>query len=145
MSRGLRAGPDYISLRRAARVGPTRLVYEVDGACSAIAYLQELLDHNRITNIWRVGTAVLQFSLEEGENNAAPAVLLVMKHHHDDDPAALIGQLARLLPSHARAVIAEFHPDGPAHSALLRDARVEPEQLQAWLVGDWTAGLYASV
>ncbi len=61
------------------------------------------------------------------------AVLLAMMLHHSDDPAALIGRLTRLLPAGAWAVIAEFHPDGPAQSGPPRDARFSPEQIQQWL------------
>lgn len=129
----LGAGPGFVSLRLAARVGPTGLVYAVDRAPEAIAYLQELVDRDHITNIRCIVADVLQFSLEEGENDTVSAALLTMMLHHDDEPEALIGHLARLLPTPARAVVAEFHPDGPATSGPPREARIAPEQLQAWL------------
>ncbi len=131
----LGAGPGFVSLQLAARVGPTGLVYAVDRAPEAIAYLQELVDRDHITNIRCIVADVLQFSLEEGENDTVSAALLTMMLHHDDDPEALIGGLARLLPTHARAIIAEFHPDGPATSGPPREARIAPERLQAWLQG----------
>lgn len=129
----LGAGPGFVSLRLAARVGPTGLVYAVDRAPDAIAYLQALMDREHITNIRCVAADVLQFSLEEEQASRISAALLTMMLHHDDEPEALIGHLARLLPTHARAVVAEFHPDGPATSGPPREARIAPEQLQAWL------------
>ncbi len=129
----LGAGPGFVSLQLAARVGPTGLVYAVDRAPDALAYLMELMVREHITNIRCAATDVLQFSLEEDEASRISAVLLTMMLHHDDAPEALIGHLARLLPTRARAVVAEFHPDGPATSGPPREARIAPEQLQAWL------------
>ncbi|HZC06290.1 MAG TPA: methyltransferase domain-containing protein [Ktedonobacterales bacterium] len=129
----LGAGPGYVSLRMAMRVGPTGLVYAVDRAPDAIASLQERRRRDDVTNVRCVVADVLHFSLEDDEKRKISAVLLAMMLHHTDDPAALIGQLARLLPADARAVIAEFHPDGPAQSGPPRDARVAPARIHAWL------------
>lgn len=129
----LGAGPGYVSLRLAAHVGPTGLVYAVDRAPDAIANLQERLRQDDVTNVRCVVADVLQFSLEKDEQRAVSAVLMAMMLHHSDDAAALIECLTRLLPTGARAVIAEFHPDGPARSGPPRDARIAPEQLQTWL------------
>ncbi len=125
----LGAGPGYVSLRMAAQVGPTGLVYAVDREPEAIAYLQERMRLENITNVQCVVADALQFSVEDDE---VSAVLLAMMLHHSDDPAALIGRLTRLLPAAAWAVIAEFHPDGPAHSGPPRDARVLPEHIHQW-------------
>ena len=129
----LGAGPGYVSLRMAMRVGPTGLVYAVDRAPDAIASLQERMRRDDVTNVRCVVADVLHFSLEDDEKRKVSAVLMAMMLHHTDDPAALIGQLARLLPADARAVIAEFHPDGPAQSGPPRDARVAPARIHAWL------------
>lgn len=126
----LGAGPGYVSLRLAAHVGPTGLIYAVDRAPDAIAALQERLRRDDLTNVRCVVADVLQFSVED---DAVSAVLLAMMLHHSDDPAALIGRLALLLPVGARAVIAEFHPDGPAQSGPPRDARIAPEHIEQWI------------
>ncbi len=55
-----------------------------------------------------------------------------MMLHHSDDPAALIGKLKGLLPAGGRAVIAEFHPDGPARSGPPPQARLSPDLLACW-------------
>lgn len=128
----LGAGPGYVSLQLASCVGPTGLVYAVDRDPAAIAYLQERLRREHITTVRGVVADVVQFSLEDDEQGKVSAALLTMMLHHSDEPAALIGSLARLMPDDARAVIAEFHPDGPAHVGPPRDARFSPEQLQQW-------------
>ena len=129
----LGAGPGYVSLRLAAHVGPTGLVYAVDREPDAIASLRKRLRRDDVTNVRCVVADVLQFSVEEEEASRVSAALLAMMLHHSDDPAALIGQLTRLLPAGARAVIAEFHPDGPAHSGPPNDARIAPERIEQWL------------
>lgn len=131
----LGAGPGYVSLRLATHVGPTGLIYAVDRAPDAIASLQERMRRDDITNIRCVVADVLQFSLDGAEERAVSSALMAMMLHHSDDPAALIGRLKTLLPASARAVIAEFHPDGPAHSGPPRDARISPEQIQEWIQG----------
>lgn len=132
----LGAGPGYVSLQIASHVGPTGLVYAVDREPEAIAYLQERLRRDGVTNVHCVIADVLQFSLgdvnDDDDDVEMSAVLLAMMLHHCDDPAALIGRLTRLVPADARAVIAEFHPDGPAHSGPPRDARFSPELIEQW-------------
>jgi ubiquinone/menaquinone biosynthesis C-methylase UbiE len=131
----LGAGPGYVSLQMALHVGSTGLVYAVDREPEAIAYLQERLRRDNVSTVQCVIADVLQFSLEDVEDVEdveVSAVLLAMMLHHSDNPAALIGRLTRLLPADAWAVIAEFHPDGPAHSGPPRDARISPEQIEQW-------------
>lgn len=129
----LGAGPGFVSLRLAARVGPTGLIYAVDRAPDAIAYLRERLHRDAVTNVRCIVADVLEFSLDEDEANRVSAVLLAMMLHHSDDAAALIGRLAKLLPANAQAVIAEFHPDGPARSGPPRGARIASERIEQWL------------
>jgi ubiquinone/menaquinone biosynthesis C-methylase UbiE len=129
----LGAGPGYVSLQLAARVGPTGVVYAVDRAPDAIACLRERMAHDSVSNIRCVVADVLQFSLESVERDRVSAVLMAMMLHHTDEPAALVGRLAQLLPADAWAVIAEFHPDGPATSGPPREARIAPERIEQWL------------
>lgn len=125
----LGAGPGYVSLQLASRVGPTGRVYAVDRAPEVIAYLEERLRRDHIMSVRCVVADVLQFSVEDDKISG---VLLAMMLHHSDDPAALIARLARQLPPDAPAVIAEFHPDGLADSGPPRDARISPAQIQQW-------------
>jgi ubiquinone/menaquinone biosynthesis C-methylase UbiE len=125
----LGAGPGYVSLQLTAHVGPTGLVYAVDHEGEALAYLAEVMQRLQITHIRCIVADVRSLHLEDEQ---VSAVLLTMMLHHSDDPATLIGTLRRFLPSDGRAVIAEFHPDGPAHSGPPRQARLSPEQLERW-------------
>ena len=129
----LGAGPGYVSRRMASHVGPTGLVYVVDRAPEAIVSLQERLRRDAVTNIRGVVVNVLQLRVEDVDADNVSAVLLAMMLHHTADPAALIGRPTELLSADARAVIAEFHPVGSAQSGPPRDARISPEQIQAWL------------
>ncbi len=125
----LGAGPGYVSLQMATLVGSTGLVYAVDRDAEALAYLQEVMQRQQVANIRCIVADVLSLHIEDKQ---VSAVLLSMMLHHSDDPAALIGKLTGLLPSDGRAVIAEFHPDGPAHSGPPREARLAPELLEGW-------------
>lgn len=129
----LGAGPGYVSLQLASRVGPTGVVYAVDREPDAIAYLRERLRRDGIGTVRCVVADVLQFNLETAEREKVSAVLMAMMLHHADEPAALVGRLTQLLPTDAGAVIAEFHPDGPATSGPPREARIAPERIQQWL------------
>jgi len=84
---------------------------------------------NAVKNIRCVMTDILALSLDDKQISSA---LLSMVLHHADDPAALINKVAELLPSSARAVIAEFHPDGPTFSDPPREARLSPGQITQW-------------
>ena len=52
--------------------------------------------------------------------------------HHADDPAGVLGNVHRLLAPCARAVVAEFHPQGPCEQGAPREFRLAPEQVRAW-------------
>ncbi len=82
-----------------------------------------------ITVSLKIEADVLSLQVEDEQ---VSAVLLSMMLHHSNFPAALVGKLISLLPSDGRAVIAEFHPDGPAHAGPPRDARLSPELLERW-------------
>jgi ubiquinone/menaquinone biosynthesis C-methylase UbiE len=125
----LGAGPGYVSVQMASHVGPTGLVYAVDRDAEALAFLQEVMQRQQVTNIRRILADVLSLHVEDAQ---VSAVLLSMMLHHSDDPAALIGKLTSLLPSDGWAVIAEFHPDGPARSGPPRDVRLSPDLLERW-------------
>lgn len=125
----LGAGPGYVSVQMAPLVGPTGLIYAVDRDALALASLREVLQRQQVTNIRCLVADVLSLHMEDAQ---VSAVLLSMMLHHSDDPAALIGKLISLLPADGWAVIAEFHPDGPARSGPPRDARLSPDLLERW-------------
>ena len=123
------AGPGYVSLMLADRVGPEGVIYAVDRSAEALAYLERLQRQRGILHIRRVvGDAATLEPAGLRVNSALIAMIL----HHAEDPADILRNLARLLPPRALAVVAEFHPDGPCDGGPPRVHRLRPEQVQAW-------------
>jgi len=123
------AGPGYVSLRLAERIGPEGVVYAVDRSAEALAYLQRLQDERGVRQIRRLAADAAAL---ERVDLRADAALVSMVLHHADDPAAILRNLHRLLPPHALVVVAEFHPAGPCEQGAPRTSRLAPEQVEAW-------------
>jgi ubiquinone/menaquinone biosynthesis C-methylase UbiE len=123
------AGPGYVSLVLADRVGPDGLVYAVDRSADALAYLERLQNERGVPQIQRVVADVT--TLDPGTLHPDSA-LVTMVLHHTDDPPGILSNVARLLPSGALTVVAEFHPEGPCEVGPPQTERVSPEQVQAW-------------
>ncbi len=123
------AGPGYISLVLANRVGPDGLVYAVDRSAEALAYLERLQNERGVPQIQRVVSDAT--TLEPGTLHPDSA-LVTMILHHTDDPPNILSNVARLLPSGALAVVAEFHPEGPCEHGPPQTERLSPEQVRAW-------------
>lgn len=123
------AGPGFVSFLLAERVGPTGLVYAVDRSVEALAYLGQLQQQRGAATIVAVVSDAAKLTLPGVQTDAA---LISMVLHHADDPAGIIGNVARLLKPGARAVIAEFHPDGPCEHGPPRDQRLPARQIRAW-------------
>jgi ubiquinone/menaquinone biosynthesis C-methylase UbiE len=123
------SGPGYVSLALADRVGPDGLVYAVDRSREALAHLERLQKERNISQIQRIAADV--GTLNSGDLHADSA-LVAMVLHHADDPAGVLGNVHRLLAPCARAVVAEFHPQGPCEQGAPREFRLAPEQVRAW-------------
>ena len=122
-------GSGYVSLALAERVAPDGLVYAVDRSGEALAHLERLQKERRLAQIRRIDGDV--GTLNSGDVHPDSA-LVSMVLHHADDPADVLCNVQRLLPPKARAVVAEFHPDGPCEQGAPREFRLTPEQVQAW-------------
>jgi ubiquinone/menaquinone biosynthesis C-methylase UbiE len=123
------AGPGYVSLALAERVGTTGVVYALDRSADALAYLERLQGERGVGQIQRiVGDAA---TLDPASVRAGSA-LVTMVLHHADDPAAILRNVARCVPSGAPVVIGEFHPEGPCSGGPPRDHRLSPEQVKDW-------------
>lgn len=123
------AGPGYVSLVLANRVGPDGLVYAVDRSADALAYLERLKRERGVTQIQGiVGDAT---TLDPGALRPDSA-LVTMVLHHTDDPPGILANVARLLPAGALAVVAEFHPEGPCEQGPPQSERLPPEQVREW-------------
>jgi ubiquinone/menaquinone biosynthesis C-methylase UbiE len=125
------AGPGYCSLVLADRVGPAGIVYAVDKSADALAYLARLQEERRISHIQRIVGDIV--TLVPGAL-CPDAALVSMMLHHTDDPLGILRGVAALLPSGARAVVAEFHPDGPGEIGPPLAERISPEHVRQWCV-----------
>jgi ubiquinone/menaquinone biosynthesis C-methylase UbiE len=123
------AGPGYVSLALAERVGPTGVVYALDRSADALAYLERQQAERGVAQIQRI---VGDAAVLEPTSVRAGSALITMVLHHADDPAAILRNVARCLPAGAPVVIGEFHPDGPCSSGPPREHRFAPEQVEKW-------------
>ena len=123
------AGPGYVSLVLADRVGSEGFVYAVDRSVEALAYLERLQRERGVAQIQRVVADAT--TLDPGTLQPDSA-LVSMVLHHTDDPPAIINGVARLLPPGALAVVAEFHPEGPCEVGPPQAERVSPEDVKSW-------------
>jgi ubiquinone/menaquinone biosynthesis C-methylase UbiE len=123
------AGPGYVSLALADRVGPKGIVYAVDRSAEALAYLERLQAERNIGQIQRITADAA--SLEPTSVQATSA-LVTMVLHHADDPAKILQNVARCVPLGAPIVIGEFHPEGPCSSGPASADRLAPEKIQGW-------------
>jgi ubiquinone/menaquinone biosynthesis C-methylase UbiE len=122
-------GPGYVSFALADRVGRDGIVYAIDRSREALAHMERLQSQKNISQIHRIVADV--GTLQSGDLHTSSA-LISMVLHHADDPAAVLRNVHRLLPPHARAVVAEFHPDGPCEQGAPREFRLAPDQVRAW-------------
>lgn len=122
-------GPGFVSLGLAEPVGPDGLVYAIDRSREALAHLERLQKERKISQIQRIVADVGTFDSGELQVDSA---LISMVLHHADDPSGVLCNVQRLLPARARAVVAEFHPQGPCEQGAPREFRLAPEQVQAW-------------
>ncbi len=123
------SGPGYVSLGLAERVGRDGIVYAVDRSRDALAHLQRLQQERKISHIRRM---VADVGTLEADDMRADCALVSMVLHHADDPAGVLRSVHRLLPPRARAVVAEFHPEGPCEQGAPREFRLAPEKVQEW-------------
>jgi ubiquinone/menaquinone biosynthesis C-methylase UbiE len=123
------AGPGYFSLILAERVGPAGVVYAVDRSAEALDYLARLQHERGITNIQRIVTDITTMPAGTIRPQAA---LITMVLHHADDPRGMIAGAARQLSAEARAIVAEFHPEGPGEYGPPLSERIAPERVRPW-------------
>jgi ubiquinone/menaquinone biosynthesis C-methylase UbiE len=126
------AGPGYVTMALADRVGPEGLVYAVDKSAEALAHLERLQKARAVTQIRRI---VADAAALTASDLSAHAALISMVLHHAEDPAGILRSVARLLPPGGLAVVAEFHPEGPCEQGPPREHRMDPKQVGAWCEG----------
>jgi len=123
------AGPGYVSLVLADRVGPDGLVWAVDRSADALAYLERLQCERGVSQIKRI---VADATTLDPDRLRPDSALVTMVLHHADDPMGILINVARLLPAAALAVVGEFHPEGQCEVGPPKAERVSPERVRAW-------------
>ena len=86
------AGPGYVSLALADRVGPAGVVYAVDRSAEALAHLERLQKERAVPQIRRI---VGDAATLGASGLAADAALVTMVLHHAEDPAGIFCNLSR--------------------------------------------------
>jgi ubiquinone/menaquinone biosynthesis C-methylase UbiE len=125
------AGPGYVSLALAERVGPAGIVYALDCSAEALAHLERLQTERGVGQIQRF---VADAALLEPTSVQAGSALITMVLHHADDPAGILRNVAQCVPQGGPVVIGEFHPEGPCASGPPRDHRLAAEKVRRWCV-----------
>jgi len=126
------AGPGYVSLVLAGRVGPEGLVYAVDKSAEALVYLERLQEERAVSQIQRI---VVDAAALAPSSLSIHSALISMVLHHAKDPVGILRSVARLLSPGGLAVVAEFHPEGPCEQGPPREHRIGPERTRAWCEG----------
>ncbi len=126
------AGPGYVSMALAGRVGREGTVYAVDKSSEALAYLERLQKERAVSQIQRIVADAAAF---EPSGLSVHSALITMVLHHAEDPVGILRSVARLLPPGALAVVAEFHPKGPCEQGPPPEHRIDPGQIRAWCEG----------
>lgn len=123
------AGPGFVSLAAAQRVGPTGVVYAIDRSAEALAFLARLQGERGIAHIERL---VADAGALPAGRVRADAALLTMVLHHADDPQGVLRGVAGLFAPGGRVVVAEFHPDGPGEAGPPLEHRLPPRVVHDW-------------
>jgi ubiquinone/menaquinone biosynthesis C-methylase UbiE len=126
------AGPGYVSLALAARVGLEGAVYAVDKSAEALAYLERLQKERSVPQIQRIVADAATFGPPDLSVHSA---LITMVLHHAEDPVGILRSVSGLLPTGGLAVVAEFHPDNPSEHGPPPEHRIDPAQIRAWCEG----------
>src|SRR5271169_5330773 len=88
------AGPGYVSLVLADRVGSSGFVYAVDRSADALAHLERLHKERGVSNIRRLVGDAATLKLA---GLRADSALISMVLHHAEDPAGILRNVGRLL------------------------------------------------
>ncbi|MDA1000707.1 MAG: methyltransferase domain-containing protein [bacterium] len=123
------SGPGFVSLALAGRVGPGGAVYAIDRSAEALACLEGFQKERGAAQIQRIAADAA--ALEPADFPADAAVISVVLHHADDPPG-ILRNVAQMLVPGGRALVAEFHPEGPCEQGPPREHRIAPECIQTW-------------
>lgn len=123
------AGPGFVSLALAERVGSTGMVYALDRSADALANLERLKIERGAGQIQCI---VADAASLEPKSVQVGSALVTMVLHHADDPAGILRHVAQCLPPGAPMVIGEFHPGGPCSGGPPREHRLAEDKIREW-------------
>lgn len=123
------AGPGYVSLALAERLGSGGMVVAIDRSADALAYLEKLQNERGIAQITRIAGDAATVEIA---GPPADAALVTYILHHAALPEAILAHLHGLLRPGARTLVGEFHPEGPCEIGVKREHRIAPERIEAW-------------
>jgi ubiquinone/menaquinone biosynthesis C-methylase UbiE len=123
------AGPGFVSLILADRVGPEGIVYAVDKSTEALALLAQRQAERGLPQIRPIAADLARLAPLDPP---AQSALITMVLHHSDDPTGILRGVARLLSPGALVLVGEFHPAGPCEQGPPADHRIDPEILREW-------------
>lgn len=132
------AGPGYVSMALAARVGRDGVVYAVDKSAEALAHLARLQKDHAVPQIQRI---VADAAVLGPSGLSAHTALITMVLHHAVDPVSILRNISMLLVPGALVVVAEFHPAGPCGQGPPPEHRIDPKQIREWCKGVGLAAL----
>src|SRR6266850_3615928 len=124
------AGSGYITVKLAARVGPTGKVYATDIQAQMLGLLQQRLTAQRIDNVVLVQGTVDDPKLPP---SALDLELLVDVYHEFSEPQAMLKHLRNALKADGRLVLLEYRKEDPAipirpeHKMSVAEAKLEVE------------------
>jgi ubiquinone/menaquinone biosynthesis C-methylase UbiE len=123
------AGPGFVSMALAGRVGQGGAVYAVDKSAEALTYLERIQKERAVPQIQRIVADAATFRPTDLSVHSA---LTTMVLHHAEDPVGILRSVFGLLLPGGFAVVAEFHPEGPSEQGPPAEHRIDPEQIRTW-------------
>ncbi len=124
------AGSGYMTVRLAARVGPSGRVFANDLQPEMLRLLSTRLDREGISNVTLVQGTVDDPRLPAG---AVDLILMVDVYHELSEPQKMLGRMRDALKPDGRLVLLEYRKEDPAvpirpeHKMSVAEARLELE------------------
>jgi SAM-dependent methyltransferase len=119
------AGSGWFTVRAAARVGPSGMVYAEDINPKSIEYITQRAAREKLNNVRPVLGIVADTKLPR---NAMDAVLILKTYHEFAQPVLLMEKLRLSLKSGAKVGIIDRNGDGTDHGVLPDVVEREMEQ-----------------
>ena len=123
------AGPGFVTMILAQRVGREGKVYAVDKSVEALACLERVQKDRGVPQIQQV---VADAATLASLGPSVDAALITMVLHHAENPVGVLRNVPRLIRPGGLILVAEFHPCGPCKEGPPAEHRLNPEQIRAW-------------